>query len=61
MIDIFVFSKLHFTHTHQTPGHRTVFLEQASPIENEAIDVQIYDIKKCFDKMWARETSNDLV
>jgi hypothetical protein len=27
--------------------------------ERKNIDIEIYDIKKCFDKMWAAETAND--
>ena len=26
----------------------------------ENIDVEIFDVKKCFDKMWSSETANDL-
>ena len=35
-------------------------LQDASKDKKAAIDIQIYDIKKCFDKMWTKETSNDL-
>ena len=35
-------------------------LHDASKDKNEAIDIEIYDIMKCFDKMWAKETSNDI-
>ena len=35
-------------------------LQDASKDKMSPIDVQIYDIKKCFDKLWAKETSNDL-
>ena len=27
--------------------------------KKENIDIEIYDVKKCFDKMWANETAND--
>ena len=26
----------------------------------EALDVSVYDVKKCFDSLWLRETINDL-
>ena len=28
--------------------------------KNENIDIQIYDVSKCFDKMWYEETANDI-
>ena len=28
--------------------------------ESKPVDMQIYDIKKCFDAMWTKETMNDL-
>ena len=27
---------------------------------NSSIDIGLYDVRKCFDKMWASETSNDI-
>ena len=27
--------------------------------KKENLDIEIYDVKKCFDKMWANETAND--
>ena len=35
-------------------------LHDASKDKKKSIDIEIYDIKKCFDKMWTQETSNDL-
>ena len=35
-------------------------LHDISKEKNRNIDLQIYDIKKCFDKMWAVETANDV-
>lgn len=35
-------------------------LHDASKDKKNSIDIEIYDIKKCFDKMWTKETSNDL-
>ena len=35
-------------------------LHDASKDKNVAIDIGIYDIYKCFDKMWNKETSNDI-
>ena len=35
-------------------------LHDISKEKNRNIDLQIYDIKKCFDKMWAAETANDV-
>ena len=26
----------------------------------ENVDIEIYDVKKCFDKLWASETANDI-
>ena len=26
----------------------------------EALDVSVYDVKKCFDSLWLKETINDL-
>ena len=28
--------------------------------KNKSIDVEIYDVRKCFDKMWSQETTNDI-
>ena len=28
--------------------------------KNKSIDVEIYDVRKCFDKMWSQETANDI-
>ena len=28
--------------------------------KKKSIDLEIYDVKKCFDKMWSSETSNDI-
>ena len=28
--------------------------------KKENIDIEIYDVKKCFDKLWASETANDI-
>ena len=33
---------------------------EASTDKNIKIDIEIFDIMKCFDKMWASETSNDM-
>ena len=35
-------------------------LHDVSKDKGRPIDIEIYDIKKCFDKMWTKETSNDL-
>ena len=35
-------------------------LNDASKSKKEDIDIQIYDVKKCFDKLWYAETANDL-
>ena len=35
-------------------------LHDASKDKNVALDIGIYDIYKCFDKMWNKETSNDI-
>ena len=35
-------------------------LHDAAKDKKNSIDIEIYDIKKCFDKMWTKETSNDL-
>ena len=35
-------------------------LQDASKNKVDAVDIQIYDIKKCVDKIWSKETSNDM-
>ena len=35
-------------------------LNDAGKSKKEDIDIQIYDVKKCFDKLWYSETANDL-
>ena len=35
-------------------------LHDVTTEKKKNIDIQIYDIKKCFDKMWAAETANDM-
>ena len=35
-------------------------LQEVSENKKKNVDVEIYDIKKCFDKMWASETANDM-
>ena len=35
-------------------------LHDVSTEKKKNIDIEIYDIKKCFDKMWAAETANDM-
>ena len=35
-------------------------LHDASKDKTKNLDLEIYDIKKCFDKMWAAETANDV-
>ena len=35
-------------------------LFEVSENKNINIDIEIYDIEKCFDKMWASETANDM-
>ena len=34
-------------------------MHEVSSDKNKNIDLEIYDVKKCFDKMWAAETAND--
>ena len=35
-------------------------MHEVSNDKKKNIDIQIFDIKKCFDKMWASETANDI-
>ena len=35
-------------------------LNDAKKNKQSNIDIQIYDVKKCFDKLWYEETANDL-
>ena len=35
-------------------------LQDAAKDKTETIDIGIYDVMKCFDKMWAKETANDI-
>jgi hypothetical protein len=35
-------------------------LNDAIQTKKEDIDIQIYDVSKCFDKMWYEETANDI-
>ena len=35
-------------------------LNDAIQTKKEDIDIQIYDVAKCFDKMWYEETANDI-
>ena len=35
-------------------------LFEVSENKNINIDIEIYDIEKCVDKMWASETANDM-
>ena len=35
-------------------------LNDAIQNKSEDMDIQIYDISKCFDKMWYEETANDI-
>ena len=28
--------------------------------KHECVDIEIFDVKKCFDKMWSSETANDI-
>ena len=35
-------------------------MNEVSSDKRKNIDLEIYDVKKCFDKMWAAETANDV-
>ena len=35
-------------------------LQDVSKDKKKNIDIEIYDVKKCFDKMWSSETCNDM-
>ena len=35
-------------------------MHEVSENKSKNVDIQIFDIKKCFDKMWASETANDM-
>ena len=38
----------------------SILFEANAKKSDPPIDIEIYDVRKCFDKMWASETSNDV-